>query len=43
VLALGDRVIVMAHGRIVGELARGQATEEAVMHLAAGTAAETSV
>ncbi len=43
VLALGDRVIVMAQGRIVGELGRGEATEEAVMHLAAGTAAETSV
>jgi hypothetical protein len=28
----------MAHGRIVGELSRDEATEERVMHLAAGTA-----
>ena len=38
VLALGERVIVMAHGRIVGELDRAAATEEGVMQLAAGTA-----
>ena len=34
VLALADRVIVMREGRVRGELARGEATEEAVMRLA---------
>ena len=38
VLALGERVMVMAHGRIAGELDRAAATEERVMQLAAGTA-----
>jgi ABC-type sugar transport system ATPase subunit len=37
VLALGDRVLVMAVGRIVGELSRGEATEETIVHLASGT------
>jgi ABC-type sugar transport system ATPase subunit len=36
VLALGDRVLVMAGGRLTAELARGEATEERVM--AAATA-----
>jgi ABC-type sugar transport system ATPase subunit len=35
VLALADRVVVMARGHIVGELGRAEATEEQVMHLAA--------
>jgi ABC-type sugar transport system ATPase subunit len=35
VLALADRILVMRHGRLVGELTREQATEEKVMHLAA--------
>ena len=34
VLALADRVVVMREGRVQGELAAGEATEEAVMHLA---------
>ena len=38
VLALGDRVLVMAQGRIAGELSRSNATEEAIVHLASGTA-----
>jgi ABC-type sugar transport system ATPase subunit len=41
VLALGERVMVMAHGRIAGELDRAEATEERVMQLAAGTARGT--
>jgi ABC-type sugar transport system ATPase subunit len=35
VLALGDRILIMRHGRLTGELARADATEEKVMHLAA--------
>ncbi|MGW4898775.1 sugar ABC transporter ATP-binding protein [Kitasatospora sp. NPDC004240] len=34
VLGLADRVVVMQNGRITGELARADATEEAVLHLA---------
>ncbi|MEJ7639126.1 MAG: hypothetical protein WKF75_14420, partial [Singulisphaera sp.] len=34
VLAVADRVLVMREGRIAGELARGEATESAVMELA---------
>lgn len=37
VLALGDRVAVMREGEMVGVLARGEATQEAVMRLATGT------
>ncbi len=33
VLALADRVLVMAHGRIRGELDRGAASEQAIMQL----------
>jgi ABC-type sugar transport system ATPase subunit len=40
VLALADRILIMRHGRLTGELARADATEEKVMHLAAlGTGA----
>jgi ABC-type sugar transport system ATPase subunit len=39
VLTLADRVIVMAQGRIAGELSRNQATEERIVHLASGMAA----
>jgi len=41
VLALADRIVVMREGRIQGQLAGAEATEEAVMHLATheGTAA----
>jgi ABC-type sugar transport system ATPase subunit len=35
VLALADRIVIMRHGRLSGELARADATEEKVMHLAA--------
>jgi ribose transport system ATP-binding protein len=38
VLGLADRILVMHEGRITGVLAREQATEEAVMHLATGHA-----
>jgi L-arabinose transport system ATP-binding protein len=34
VLGLADRIIVMQHGRITGELARAEATEEGVLALA---------
>ncbi|MDH2393293.1 sugar ABC transporter ATP-binding protein [Streptomyces sp. HNM0663] len=34
VLGLADRVVVMQNGRITGELARDQATEEAILNLA---------
>jgi len=36
VLGMSDRVLVMREGRLVGELHRGEATQEAVMRLAAG-------
>jgi ABC-type sugar transport system ATPase subunit len=39
VLNLASRVLVFRHGRIVGELSRGEATQEAVMRLMAGVAA----
>ena len=39
VLALADRILIMRHGRLTGEVTRAEATEEKVMHLAAlGTA-----
>jgi len=37
VLTLADRVIVMAQGRVAGELSRAEATEEQIVHLASGT------
>jgi len=39
VLAVADRIVVMKEGRLQGELAASEATEEAVMHLAAHGAA----
>ncbi len=36
ILAVADRVLVMREGRIAGELARAQASEEAIMRLASG-------
>jgi ABC-type sugar transport system ATPase subunit len=39
VLALADRVLVMREGRLQGEIAGADATEEAVMHLATATEA----
>jgi len=37
-MGLADRIVVMHRGRIAGELPRGQATEESIMHLATGGA-----
>jgi ABC-type sugar transport system ATPase subunit len=42
VLALADRILIMRHGRLTGELARADATEEKVMHLAALGTAESN-
>ncbi len=36
VLGMSDRIIVMHEGRIAGELPRGEATQEKIMHLATG-------
>ena len=36
---MSDRILVMRQGRIVGELARAEATQERVMQLAVGGAA----
>jgi ABC-type sugar transport system ATPase subunit len=43
VLALADRILIMRHGRLTGELTRAEATEEKVMHLAAIGTATTAV
>ena len=37
ILGMSDRALVMHEGRLAGELARGELSEEAVMHLATGT------
>ncbi len=42
ILGMSDRVLVMHEGRITGELARHQLSEEAIMHLATGTAPTAS-
>jgi ABC-type sugar transport system ATPase subunit len=43
VLALADRILIMRHGQLTGELSRNDATEEKVMHLAAlGTSEATA-
>jgi ribose transport system ATP-binding protein len=36
VLALADRILVVYHGKIVGELSRNEATEEGILALASG-------
>jgi ribose transport system ATP-binding protein len=36
VLGMSDRILVMHEGRIAGELARAEATQEGIMHLATG-------
>jgi ribose transport system ATP-binding protein len=41
VLSLSDRIIVMAQGRVAGELNRAEATEERIIHLASGGANAT--
>jgi ABC-type sugar transport system ATPase subunit len=44
VLALADRIVVMRHGHVAGELNRAEASEEKIMHLAAlGSEAEQPV
>jgi ribose transport system ATP-binding protein len=35
-LGMSDRIVVFHEGRLAGELARADATEQAVMHLATG-------
>jgi len=37
-MGVADRIVVMHRGRIAGELARAEATEERIMHLATGGA-----
>jgi len=39
VLRLPDRALVLHEGRLSGELARAELSEEAVMHLATGNTA----
>jgi ribose transport system ATP-binding protein len=36
ILGMSDRILVMHEGRITGELARSEATQERIMHLATG-------
>ncbi|WP_051852665.1 sugar ABC transporter ATP-binding protein [Streptomyces aureocirculatus] len=42
VLGMSDRVLVMAHGRLAGELDAAEATQDAVMALAVGTGSATA-
>jgi ribose transport system ATP-binding protein len=42
-LGMSDRILVFHEGRVSGELAGAQATEQAVMYLATTAAAEQSV
>jgi ribose transport system ATP-binding protein len=42
IISLSDRVLVMHEGRIAGELAREELTEEAIMHLATGDEARVA-
>ncbi|MCF6523731.1 sugar ABC transporter ATP-binding protein [Streptomyces sp. JJ36] len=41
VLGMSDRILVMAQGRIAGELSAAEATQDAVLELAVGTATAT--
>ena len=43
VLGMCDRILVMHEGRIAGELARSEATQEAIMHLATSAATSAAV
>jgi inositol transport system ATP-binding protein len=36
ILAMSDRIMVMHEGRTVGEIGRGQATQEKILHMATG-------
>jgi len=40
IIGMSDRVLVMHEGRLSGQLARAQITEEAIMHLATGQSRE---
>ncbi len=42
ILGMSDRTLVMHEGRLVGELSREDASEERVMHFAAGQTARPS-
>ena len=42
VLGMSDRVLVLHEGRLAGELSRAELSEEAVMHLATGSASAVS-
>ena len=42
ILGMSDRALVMHEGRIAGELTRGALSEEAVMHLATGSARQAA-
>jgi ribose transport system ATP-binding protein len=42
ILSMSDRVLVMHHGRVVGEIAHHQATQEKIMHYATGQGAPVS-
>jgi ribose transport system ATP-binding protein len=42
ILGMSDRVLVMHEGCLAGELARGELSEEAVMHLATGNEREAA-
>ena len=43
ILALADRILVVREGRLVGELSRSEATEDAILRLAAGVPATAAV
>jgi ABC-type sugar transport system ATPase subunit len=40
ILAISDRILVMYEGRIMGEMARNEATQERIMTLASGKVLE---
>jgi ABC-type sugar transport system ATPase subunit len=42
IIGMSDRVLVMRQGRISGELARGEATQEAIMSLATGVSTDAT-
>jgi ABC-type sugar transport system ATPase subunit len=42
ILGMSDRILVMRQGRIAGELARQEATQEAIMALATGVSAASA-
>jgi rhamnose transport system ATP-binding protein len=42
VLGMADRIVVLYEGRVSGEFARAEATEDAIMHAATGQAQEAA-